>query len=414
MRLSLITVAFSLSGLLLAFPATQFAQQAPIVWIDATGTVHSSPPEPLPSNAPAQTAPANSPSYTVQTATPPTISTESAPTAIPANHYAQWQDPAEGAFSVSLPEGWKIAGGTVRTTRTETQFVVNAQSPNGGVHLFLDDPRVLARQAAPGSSVYMSPVMPASSGANLPLVPYRPGNQFATLYVQQVLCPAATNLRGGPLTSQTEALTRLLAGANEGTVHADAGEVSFRCGRNIGYVYAITVEAGEPGGAAPRWADYRLAGYLASATRAASAAEAINEALGTFRVSPSWLQSFTQENGDTAGKMIRVSDAISQSILDREQAMNAALQVSLSDAHRELASLSGPVAGSRTAGNPGNGHDYNAQLQTKVVCDELDRCQTVSAIVENWYSDCSGRFYPGPASGGPPPASLSPCWSKGR
>ena len=146
----------------------------------------------------------------------------------------------------------------------------------------------------------------------------------------------------------------------------------------------------------------------------ASAAEAINEVLSTFQVAPSWLQNFTQENGDSAGTMIRVSNAISQSILDREKAMNADLQVSLAEVHRELASLSGPAAGSRTGGNPGNGHDYNAQLQTKVVCDELDRCQTVSATIDDWYSDCSGRFYPGPASGGPPPASLSPCWSKGR
>ena len=343
MRPNLITVALSLSGLLLTFPAAQFAQQAPIVWIDANGTVHSSPPEPLPPNAPAQTAPAEAPSYTVQTATPPPISAESAPTSIPANHYAQWQDPAEGAFSVSLPEGWKIAGGTVRTTRTETHFVVQAQSPNGGVHLFIDDPRVLIHQAGPGASVYMGPAMPATTGANLPLVPYRPGNEFATLYAQQVLCPAATNLRGGPLTSQTEALTRLLAGAEGGTIHADAGEVSFRCGRNIGYVYAITVEAGQPGGTAPHWAAYRLAGYLAGATRAASAAEAINEVLSTFQVAPSWLQNFTQENGDSAGTMIRVSNAISQSILDREKAMNADLQVSLAEVHRELASLSGVV-----------------------------------------------------------------------
>jgi hypothetical protein len=96
--------------------------------------------------------------------------------------------------------------------------------------------------------------------------------------------------------------------------------------------------------------------------------------------------------------------------------MNAAREASIENSRRNTAAVSNAIAGSTAsaAGSSGNGHNYNAQLQTKKVCDDLDRCQTVSAEIENWYSDCSGTFYPGPASGGPPPASQSACWSKGR
>jgi len=74
------------------------------------------------------------------------------------------------------------------------------------------------------------------------------------------------------------------------------------------------------------------------------------------------------------------------------------------------------ITGSNSNGSSGNGngHDYNAQLGTKNVCDNLDRCQNVDASVTNWWSDYSGTFHPGSESGAPPPASESAYWSKGH
>jgi len=433
----LITAAISLSLLLPVFPITAIAQQSPIVWVDAKGNVHSSPPEPSPSDTPSvaptpkgATQPVPNPNQNVPTYVPPgnpTVNpslssgnTEPGPTttsAIHAIHYVQWQDPAEGAFSVSLPESWQISGGTVRTTRTETHFVVHAQSPDGGVHLFFDSPRVLGRRQASGesaASMYMGPVMPATAGANLPMDPYQPGNEFAADYVQKLVCPTAEDMRGGPLGDQTEDLTRLfapIAQAEAVPIHANAGEVAFRCGASIGYVYAITAEARQPGETSPRWAIYRVAGYLATHADAALAAHTVNRMIATFEIDQAWLENHAQQNGDNAGNILRESDTIAQSIKDRREAMHSALQASLARARSEVASTSGvPVP----AVNSGNGQDYTGRLQTKEVCDELNRCQTVSSTIDKWYSDCSGRFYPGPASGGPPPADLSACWSKGH
>jgi hypothetical protein len=47
------------------------------------------------------------------------------------NSYVNWQDPAEGAFSVSLPQGWQISGGTVRTTRIEPHYVIHLRCVSG-------------------------------------------------------------------------------------------------------------------------------------------------------------------------------------------------------------------------------------------------------------------------------------------
>lgn len=437
----LITTAFSLSLLLPVLPVIAIAQQSPTVWVDAKGNVHSSPPEPLPADAPHEAQPPKSPTQmppgaTAETqtlpsyvqpgnpsATPslPARNEQPSPTAAPSAHfvhYVPWKDPAEGAFSISVSQNWQISGGTVRTTRTQTHFVVHAQSPDGGVHLFLDSPLVIRHQAqdqtASDEDLYMGPVMPATAGANLPMNPYLPGNEFAADYARKLVCPTAEDIHGGPLRDQTEDLTRLFAPmAQTGAVpiHANAGEVAFRCGSSIGYVYAITAEARQPGETGPRWAVYRVAGYLASPGDSALAAHTVNRMLATFEIDQAWLQNYAQQNGDTAGNLLRESDAIAESIKERREAMHSALQASLAGMRSEVASTS-PVPA--PAGNSGSGAGYTAHLQTKQVCDAMGRCQTVGAAIDNWYSDCSGRFYPGPVSGGLPPADLSPCWLKGH
>jgi hypothetical protein len=89
---------------------------------------------------------------------------------------------------------------------------------------------------------------------------------------------------------------------------------------------------------------------------------------------------------------------------------------SIQKARENAALQSRSIAGSTSSpsGDSGNGHDYNAQLQQKTVCNDLGHCQKVDAAINNWWSDCSGKFYPGPESGGPPPASQSACWSQGH
>ena len=62
------------------------------------------------------------------------------------NSYTEWRDPGENAFTVSLPRGWQISGGTVRNTIVEPHYVIHAQSPDGGVEMFFDDPAIALRE----------------------------------------------------------------------------------------------------------------------------------------------------------------------------------------------------------------------------------------------------------------------------
>jgi hypothetical protein len=424
MRRILVMVTILLSLLIMmVFPEAALGLQAPTVWVDANGNVHSSPPESTPPAGSGQAAGTYSaPGYTPP-ASPGNTGSQAGTAIAPANRYLLWQDPKQGAFSVSLPMGWRISGGAVRTTQVEVHYVVRAQSPDGGAQLFMDDPKIMMREV-PNQGTQMTgarvgQVMPTGSGTNLLLEPYRPGDQFAAEYVQQTLCPSATMMHGGPIAGQTDALNAEfgpIAQAEGKTMHADVGEVSFKCGARAGYVYAITVQAWQPGGAVSIWAVYRIAGYTASPADSAAAAAAVNQALGTFQMNQAWLQDYAKQCNDIAGNVIRESNAITETTIQREQAMNAAMEASLENSRKNAAAVSNAIAGSAPSAlnGGGNGHDYNAQLETKNVCDDLGRCQTVDADVSNWWSDCSGTFYPGPDSGGPPPASLSACWAKGH
>jgi hypothetical protein len=351
-----------------------------------------------------------------------------APHANSRSNYVLWQDPAEGAFSLSVPVGWQTTGGTVRSSQIDVHYVVRSQSPDGGAQLFMDDPRILMREV-PNRGTQMigvreGQVMPAGGGTNLMVERYRPGAEMAAEYIRKSFCPTATMMQGGGISGQTQDLNQEMqpaAQAEGKQIHADVGEVSFKCGEQAGYVYAITVQVWQPGGAVSIWAVYRIAGYLTSPEDSAAAAAAMQKMLGTFQMNQQWLQAYAKECGDVAGNVIRESNAITQSTIERarqqeaaEEAANAQWKKN-SDANINAnEGTNRAINGAGSGSNNGNGHDYNAQLGTKKVCDDLDRCTTVDAGVDNWWSDCSGTFYPGSDTGEAPSSSTSACWHKGH
>jgi hypothetical protein len=322
-----VTVTLLLSLLIvLAFPMVAYGLQAPTIWVDANGNIHSSPPEAQPGTYPGQATPANTATVYVPPASPRSLGTQAAPGLEPPDQYLLWQDPVEGAFSVSLPMGWRISGGTVRTTRIEAHYVVRAQAPDGGAELFMDDPGIRMREVPNQENEHVGAMIPTSSGTKLVLEPYRPGDQFAAEYVKQSLCPSATMMQGGPIAGQTQALNAQLvpaARAEGKTLRADAGEVSFKCGERAGYVYAITVQTSQPGGKGATWSVDRLAGYLTSPADSVSAAAAFHRMLGTFQMNQAWLGNYAKQCGDNAGNLVGEFNAITQTTIEREQAISA-------------------------------------------------------------------------------------------
>lgn len=331
-----------------------------------------------------------------------------------------WRDPNEGAFTVSLPAGWQIQGGTVRTTQVEPHYVIRAQSPSGGVQMFMDDPNIAVHQI-PGWGTREGQIIPSAWGGRILVERYLPAPILAEQYVRQRYCPAASAFQGGIIPGQTRDLNQKfgpIAAAEGKRVHLDAGEISFKCGQQNGYVYAITLQAWQQGGPLSLWVVYRIAGYLAQPQDTTQAAAAMHAMLGSFQMDQGWLQRLAQQSGDLAGNVIHESNAVTQSTISRAQEMDAQEQDNFeawkqrSDQNfNAIEHANKAITGAGNYGGSGSGHDYNAQLGTKTVCDDLGRCQTVDAGVDKYYSDCSGTMYAGTASGDPPPSSLSACWN---
>jgi hypothetical protein len=267
-------------------------------------------------------------------------------------------------------------------------------------------------------------VIPSAWGGKLLLQRYHPAPQAAQEYVRQVYCPSATGFQGGIIPGQSQDLNKQfgpIAQSEGKQIHVDAGELSFKCGDRIGYVYAITLQAWQPGGPVSLWLIYRIAGYLASPAESATAATAMHTMLGTFQMNQQWLQRFARESNDMAGNVVRESNAITQTTIERAKQQDAQMQAR-NDAWRKnsdanfnaISGASRAITGASAPNKNGNGHGYNAQLGTKTVCDDVGHCQSVDASITNWYADCSGTFYPGSESGSAPPSSTSACWNKGH
>src|SRR5689334_16033918 len=61
----------------------------------------------------------------------PSGSTPHATLASAGVRFVPWRDPKEGAFTVSVPEGWQLSGGLYRAAAIDVRPVVEIQSPDG-------------------------------------------------------------------------------------------------------------------------------------------------------------------------------------------------------------------------------------------------------------------------------------------
>ena len=46
-------------------------------------------------------------------------------------------EPNEGAYTINVPQGWKISGGVRRRTPVDVRSAVNVVSPDGTIHLLI-------------------------------------------------------------------------------------------------------------------------------------------------------------------------------------------------------------------------------------------------------------------------------------
>lgn len=211
--------------------------------------------------------------------------------------FQRWSDPRENAFSLEVPLGWQVQGGTVRPyagTGVVTQVTIS--SPDGSVRVQFGDYNLpttfLELTPTLASLGYQEGSRPSSSSM---ILRYLTGSNFAGYYAAQTLAQRCNRLswtRKGDYPEQVRRINQMMAqnGLQPFSAYS-AGDISFRCqagGRTlVGYQYAETY-ATTYQGTGTAWAVRQTYGYLATPERAALADQVMSRALATNRVNPQW------------------------------------------------------------------------------------------------------------------------------
>jgi hypothetical protein len=172
------------------------------------------------------------------------------PFTVPAK-YVRWMDPNENAFTLSVPEGWKIRGGSYRITAVDVRKGVNLFSPDGKVRVLYGDANIsgfsLPTEMYSRLGMREGSYTALGDGTQLLIRRYVTGQQFAREYVETSMRDTCQNLRivtsaSRPDLAKSDAPLQAVPGVAR--VQTTAGDVTFSCTVNDqpleGYVAAIT------------------------------------------------------------------------------------------------------------------------------------------------------------------------------
>jgi len=278
--------------------------------------------------------------------------------------WTTFADPAEQAFRLSVPAGWKIIGGTYRFGVLDPRIMVDMVSPDGQVDIRIGDYRVPP----------YAPLTPTlrSSGftegrrynprnvAQEVVADYRPGWVFADVYGQARFSGGCTPLK---LKSMRRETPIHQSGENQTTT---AGQVVYRCesstGTKVAYVFAETQYTAMQGSGA--WMVTWLCSFLAPQERAAQTLNAMLHTLSTLSINPEWEYRQLQMNGSAAQGAMSDFQRSMAAIQQDYQRRTAASQSQFDEMDRALRGVdltSDPVDGKqREVVSTGQTHWINA------------------------------------------------------
>ncbi len=338
--------------------------------------------------------------------------------------FVVWRDPRENAFQVGVPQGWQVSGGLERPSQIEPHAVIRAQSPDGKVRVFYDDPEVHPRQVPDQMTQFAGmregQTIQGAWGGPVLLARYLTGTRFAQQYISAKLCrqpviTEALDLREA--TEQMNATIRPFAAQQRMASQASIGEATFRCGSSVGYVMANTLyvkPAVGPG--VVGWFVYQLGGFEVSDPQQAGLAfYVLNTMLETLQMNPQWEARMAQELKDVTGAVTQMQHAMSQSIAQYGQRQAAAASAGGFN-HPNSGQLPTDLRKKWASEDVSRQKFSDATMGQKWMHSSSGANVRVDGSVTNWYRNYSGDVVAGPEGGGPPPGSqgqyerLQPGW----
>jgi len=326
----------------------------------------------------------------------------------------KWTDPTERAFTVNVPSGWHITGGTHRNSQIDARNYVNAESPDGRTKVFVGDPSVLPRQE-PHPMYYRlgwteGKVVQGAAGPLL-IERLRTGAQFAQEYTQQSVCRGPQSLAVFDLRQESQRMTAEIAplaaraGARE---QAFAGEFVYRCGEKSGYTFSITI--GGFSTATPQgphlWGVEKLSGYLSERGTADVGRFVMNAMVASFQIDSAWQAQYERQIQDTTGALMELSNRVTQNSMRlAQQSMEQNMKM-VQQRQQQFDQMNRGIMSSYQKQQ--QSQDAIRQRWSDITlgqihgCDDLGNCQTVSNDYQHYWTRDGRTVVGGPSDGSPP------------
>ncbi len=253
------------------------------------------------------------------------------PSTMPGIEWTKFIDPAEGAFSLDVPAGWQVSGGSRRLSAVEVRAAVDIVSPDGTIRIFYGDvgipiytpPSPLLAQAGIGVGGVYSP----GAGRQFVVMPYLNGETFADKWGAQRLARSCGDV--APIGAQgrpdvSRGIDQAFAAYGVQT-WIDAGEANFSCSLQgtpaVGYVFAATELVRTQTDAL--WDVKSLVGYIAARARDAEANALVGRIVASFRVDPAWAARQQQMTAHSSAIIAAIDQIVSSAIAQNGRALQA-------------------------------------------------------------------------------------------
>lgn len=197
--------------------------------------------------------------------------------------WTQFTDPFEQAFSLQVPQGWKVQGGLFRIGFSDERTMVSIKSPDGQIEIRFGD--ISVPSYTPPNPYHVREGEPYDLGAQAQMVVehYRSGPDYAVMYAHSRFAQVCRN-------PQTPSTVVDFSFADAIPVKGDkvsSGQIEYLCqtdaGPRIALVYAKTVLA------PPIWQVPTLVSLLAPPDRLDYALSVTHQSAQTFRLSQQWM-----------------------------------------------------------------------------------------------------------------------------
>jgi hypothetical protein len=205
------------------------------------------------------------------------------PTGAGGVNYITVRDVREQAFSISVPQGWKVVGGMFRYRIAYPRPTVDMTSPDGTINVRIGD-NTIPNYQTPNTNPYL----PNTPNNFTPVAAYTSGQVFAQKYG---MARFGSMCQGIQVTG-SQASTPKYSQQVQGYVTATAGSANFSCTMNgqqmVGYVYAETMQVGAAMGMPANWYETALGSWLAPAQWAQNASAILTYSTSTLVMNPDW------------------------------------------------------------------------------------------------------------------------------